>query len=61
MTAGLLNPWFLGCGIGQNRDMTAAVTAVRDDLSDLIGRSAAGPEFGEAVAVAVGSVLPYDS
>lgn len=41
--------------------MTAAVTAARDDLSDLIGRAAAGPEFGEAVAAAVELVLPYDS
>jgi DNA-binding CsgD family transcriptional regulator len=40
--------------------MNATVQAVRDDLWDLVGRAAAGPEFGEAVADAVGSLLPYD-
>jgi DNA-binding CsgD family transcriptional regulator len=41
--------------------MTATVTAVRDGLSDLVGRAATGPEFGEAVAEAVGLLLSYDS
>jgi DNA-binding CsgD family transcriptional regulator len=40
--------------------MTATVQAVRDDLWDLVGRAAAGAEFGEAVAEAVGSLLSYD-
>jgi DNA-binding CsgD family transcriptional regulator len=41
--------------------MPDTVTAVRRDLADLVGRPAAGPEFGEAVADAVRSVLPFDS
>src|SRR6478735_5926872 len=41
--------------------MTATVEAVRGELADLVGRAADGPEFGEAVADAVGSVLHFDA
>ncbi|HEY7042325.1 MAG TPA: GAF domain-containing protein [Nocardioidaceae bacterium] len=41
--------------------MTATVEAVRGQLSDLVGRAAAGPEFGEAVANAIRTVLQFDA
>jgi DNA-binding CsgD family transcriptional regulator len=40
--------------------MAASTDAVCAQVADLAGRSTSGPEFGEIVSAAVGTVLPFD-